>query len=48
MYGDHYEYIFVISDENDTNADSWTISKSYKDFKVFNESLEKAIEKTIP
>jgi hypothetical protein len=47
IYGDHYEYIFLITDENDSQGDSWTIVKSYKDFKTFHERLEKAVGRTI-
>jgi len=47
IYGDHYEYIFLITDENDPQGDSWTIVKSYKDFVTFHERLEKAVGRTI-
>jgi len=47
-YGDHYEYVFVIDDQHDSNSDEWTIIKSFKDFKNFNENLEKTIGKSIP
>lgn len=47
IYGDHYEYIFVVTDEKD-NGNSWSIIKSFGDFKTFHEKLEKAVNKTIP
>lgn len=47
MYGDHYEYIVVVIDEKALNT-SWTLTKSYGDFKTFNDDLEKALDMTIP
>jgi len=47
IYGDHYEYIFMVTDEKDPN-NSWSIVKSYGDFKTFHDKLEKAVGKTIP
>jgi hypothetical protein len=42
-YENHYQYTFVISDQNDPTHLAWSIVKIYKDFKDFNSNLEKAI-----
>jgi len=47
-YGDYYEYVFVVKDENDPHSVSWKIFKSYQDFKTFHQDLENAIGKSIP
>ena len=37
----------MVTDEKDPN-NSWSIVKSYGDFKTFHDKLEKAVGKTIP
>jgi len=46
-YGDYYEYVFVIKDENDPHSSSWKILKSYQDFKNFHQDLERVVGKPI-
>jgi len=47
IYGDHYEYILVVSDEKEPD-NSWSLVKSYGDFKTFHDKLEKILNKSIP
>jgi len=47
IYGDHYEYILVVTDEKEPE-NSWSLVKSYGDFKTFHDKLEKILNKSIP
>jgi PX domain len=44
----HYEYVFVVTDQNDPTKVSWTITKTYKEFKDFHESLEGILGAKMP
>ena len=44
----HYEYLFVVKDENDPYSKTWKIVKNYADFKAFNKELETVMKTQIP
>lgn len=44
----HYEYVFVVTDQNDPTKVAWTITKTFKDFKDFHEKLETVMNGKMP
>lgn len=48
IYGDFYEYILLVEDEKgQANSNSWSVIRSYSDFKDLNEKLEKTVNKPL-